>query len=37
MNDSTKNALCEWPTERQKPIGTPLSVATWAMRWWAMP
>ena len=33
MNDSTKKALCEWPTERQKPTGTPLGVATWAMRW----
>ena len=36
MNDSLKNALCEWPTERQLPIGTPLWVATCAMRWCAI-
>ena len=23
---SAKNALCEWPTDRQKPTGTPLRV-----------
>jgi hypothetical protein len=27
-----KSALCEWPTERQKPRGTTLSTATWRLR-----
>lgn len=32
-----KNALCECPTERQNPTGTPMRRATWAICWFAMP
>jgi hypothetical protein len=37
MNDSEKKALCECPTDRQKPTGTPLRVNTCSIRWWAKP
>ena len=37
MKLSEKKALCEWPTERQKPTGTPDFVATWLMCWLAKP
>ena len=33
MKDSVKKALCECPTLRQYPTGTPLRVASCRMRW----